>query len=210
MGPKEESVANKGMLPALLAILILARAASGTPTPDNQYLKVVLHVEAHETRSCSKNMPSITGRADFERMWDTYTDVDIFFVVFSYDSLTGVEFGLKWPQAWGSAFTCHCGDLAIGSIADPGDGMSMTWQTCQTPDARPQYWPVAWTWLSPTSDGEVEITPHFLSTSDCAFVETEPESIFNAGLNVDPYEGPPGGGVATVPVTWGAVKAMFK
>ena len=75
---------------------------------------------------------------------------------------------------------------------------------------RPQYWPVAWTWLAPTSDGEIGIGSHYLSTVDCDFQEAEPESIFNAGLNTDPYEGPPAGGVATVASTWGAVKAMFR
>lgn len=198
------------MLIALAGIMIVAQAAAASEAPGNQSLKVVLHVEAHQTRTCSKNMPSISDRADFNRVWDTYTDVDVFFVIFSYDSLTGVEFGLNWPQDWGSAFTYHCADLAIGSISDPGDGMAMTWQTCQRSDERPPYWPVAWTWLAPVSDGEVEITPHLLKTSDCAFQTSEPESIFNAGLNVDPYEGPPSGGVALQPMTWGGVKAMFK
>jgi hypothetical protein len=195
---------------ALAGVLVLASPAGGSTTRDNQNLKVILHVEAHATRTCSKNMPSISDRDDFVRMWETHTDVDVFFVVFSYDSLTGVQFGLKWPQDWGSAFTYHCGDLAIGSISEPGDGISLTWQTCQRNGARPPYWPVAWTWLAPASDGEVEITPHFLGTADCAFQRSEPESIFNAGLNVDPYEGPPGGGVAVQPTTWGAVKAMFR
>jgi len=199
-----------GMLIVLAVILAPAPVAYGSTAPDNQNLKVVLHVEAHETRTCSKNMPSISDRADFKRVWDTYTDVDVFFVIFSYDSLTGVEFGLRWPQDWGSAFTYHCADLSIGSISDPGDGMSITWQTCQRSDARPRYWPVAWTWLAPVSDGEVEITQHLLKTSNCAFQTSEPESIFNAGLNVDPYEGPPGGGVAVQPMTWGGVKAMFR
>lgn len=199
-----------GMLLALAGVLVLASGAVGSPTPDNQNLKVVLHVEAHDARSCSKNMPTITSRSDFARMWDTYMDVDIFLVVFSYDSLTNVQFGLEWPQEWGSAFTYHCGDLAIGGIENSGDWLSLAWQTCQRNDVRPQYWPVAWTWLSPTSDGEVAISSQYLITVDCAFQETDPESIFNAGLNVDPYEGPPGGGVATVPSTWGAVKAMFR
>jgi hypothetical protein len=194
----------------VIGCLAVVSPASGSTTPDNQNLKVALHVRAHETRTCSKNMPYINGRADLERVWDAYTDVDVFFVVFSYDSLTGVQFGLRWPQDWGSAFTSHCGDLAIGSIRDPGDGLSLTWQTCQTAHDRPRYWPVAWAWLSPASDGEVSVTSHFLTVADCAFLESEPESIFNAGLNVDPYEGPPNGRVATVPATWGAVKAMFR
>jgi hypothetical protein len=199
-----------GMLMVLAGILAFSSAAVGSTTPDNQNLKVVLHVEAHDSRSCSKNVPVINSRADFVRMWDTYTDVDVFFVVFSYDSLTNVQFGLEWPQEWGSAFTYHCGDLAIGGIEYPGDWVSLAWQTCQRNDVRPQHWPVAWTWLAPTSDGEVAIGSQYLVTVDCDFQEVDPESIFNAGLNTDPYEGPPGGGVATVPSTWGAVKAMFR
>jgi hypothetical protein len=198
------------MLLMLAVVLVYAGAVGGSTTPDNQNLKVILHVEAHATRTCSKNMPTLSNRTDLVRMWDTHTDVDVFFVLFSYDSLTGVQFGLKWPRDWGSAFTYHCGDLAIGSISAPGDGISLTWQDCQSSDVRPQYWPVAWTWLDPVSDGEVEITPHFLMTADCAFQESKPESIFNAGLNVDPYEGPPGGGVSVQPTTWGGVKAMFR
>ena len=198
------------MLLALAGVVFLTTAAAASTTPDNQHVKVVLHVEAHDARSCSKNMPAISSREDFVRMWDTYTDVDVFFVVFSYDSLTNVQFGLEWPQEWGSGFTYHCGDLAIGNIENPGDWVSLAWQTCQRNDVRPQHWPVAWTWLAPTSDGEIAIEPQYLTTVNCAFEEASPESIFNAGLNVDPYEGPPGGGVATVPTTWGAVKAMFK
>ncbi len=199
-----------GMLLALIWVLAFTSAAVGSPTPDNPNLKVVLHVEAHDTRSCSKNMPAIASREDFNRIWDTYTDVDVFFVVFSYDSLTNVQFALEWPQEWGSGFTYHCGDLVIGSIEYPGDWLSVAWQTCQRNDVRPQYWPVAWTWLAPTCDGEIAIGSQYLWAVDCAFQETDPESIFNAGVNVDPYEGPPGGGVATVPSTWGSVKAMFR
>jgi pimeloyl-ACP methyl ester carboxylesterase len=199
-----------GMLLVLVALVVAASAAAASPTPDNQNLKMVLHVLAHESRSCSENMPAITGRSDFERMWDTYTDVDVFLVVFSYDSLTCVEYALDWPQEWGSGITLNCADLAVGGIDSPGDWLSMSWQTCQRNDVRPPYWPVAWTWLSPSSDGEVGISSQLLVTVDCNFIEVEPESIFNAGVNCDPYEGPPGGGVAVQATTWGALKAMFQ
>ena len=209
-GSKEEGFLKAGMLLALAGVLVLAFGAVGSTGPDNQNLKVVLHVVAHDARSCSENMPAITDRSDLVRMWDTYTDVDVFFVVFSYDSLTIVQFELEWPVEWGSGVTNHCSDLAIGSIENSGDQLSLAWQTCQSSDVRPQYWPVAWTWLMPTSDGEIGIGSHYLSVVDCGFQEAEPESIFNAGLNTDPYEGPPAGGVATVASTWGAVKAMFR
>ncbi len=200
--------------PALFAVLavgvLLARPAPASSSAGNASLKAALHVEPHQTRTCAKNMPSLAGRSDLVRTWDTYSDVDVFFVVFSYDSLTGVEFGLEWPQDWGTGFTCHCGDLAAGGISRPGDAMTLTWETCQSNGSRPACWPIAWTWLSPSSDGEVEISPYSLVVTDCAFAEAEPDSIFNAGLNVDPYEGPPGGGVAVEPTTWGALKAMFR
>ena len=90
----------------------------------------------------------------------------------------------------------------------------MTWSSCQTLGPRPSVWPVAWHWLLPTSDGHIEMISNpatdALVASACAFQECEPESVFYAGVNVDPYEGPPGGSVAVEPTTWGAIKAMFQ
>jgi hypothetical protein len=202
------------MLLVVIGLLAIAFASAHGGTAANQSIKFALHIEQHATRSCTKGMPSIATRDDLHRVHDTYEDIDVFFVVFGFDSTTGAQYGLVWPEAWGSAATSHCGEFGIGSIVNPGDGLAITWSGCQLGGAVPAFWPVAWSWLLPTSDGEIEIcdnpTTSKLTASSCSFVETEPESVFYAGINVDPYEGPPGGRVAIQATSWGQIKAMFR
>lgn len=198
----------------VVAILAIAFASAYGGTVANEDLKFALHIEQHATRSCTEGMPSMGTRDDLHRVHDTYEDIDVFFVVFGFDSIAGVQYGLVWPEAWGSATTTYCSDFAIGSIVNPGDGMAMTWVSCQIGGAVPAFWPVSWSYMVPTSEGEIKIsdnrTASALTAFSCLFVESEPESVFYAGINVDPYEGPPGGEVAIEPKTWGQVKAMFR
>ena len=197
-----------------VSLIVIGSTAASAGTVANQNVKFALHIEPHTTRSCSKAMPAITSRDDLHRVHDMYEDIDVFFVVFDFDSVTGVQFGLTWPEAWGSAATTYCADFAIGTIVNPGDGMAVTWGDCNLLGSKPSFWPVTWSWILPNSDGEIEIgdnpSTSALTTSSCAFIEAEPDSIFNAGINVDPYEGPPGGSVGIQPTSWGAIKAMFK
>ena len=181
----------------------------------NEQIKMALHLAAHASITCTKGMPTFSTRGDLVRQWSTYEDLDVFFVLFQYDEITAAQYGLNWPGAWGTAFTTHCGELAIGGIVNPGDGIAISWQTCQTPvgagGTRPAFWPIAWSWMAPSSDAEIQLEEEpltgMLTVSDCSFTDIGPDSVFFAGINVVPYEGP---FVGTEPTTWGGVKAMFR
>jgi len=192
---------------------------AGTPTV-NANVKMALHVQAHGA-SC-KAMPSFPDTNAIVRTWNQYSDIDVFLLVFDYDSVLVVEYGLKWPGDWGLASSKFCGDpIVVGTIANSGDGTAMAWTVCQVSGGnRPAIWPVAWSWLAPISDGEIEIKdfqpngPDSTGNNDVVdcrspgLAQEWPVRVYNAGVNVDPYEGPPR--YATVPSTWGAVKALFK
>jgi hypothetical protein len=211
---KEDGRMKLLMLLVVVVVLAVGFESVCGATVANQTSKFVLHIEQHAARSCAEGMPSIGTRDDLERVHDTCEDIDVFFVIFGFDSLRGVQYGLVWPEGWGSASTTHCADFAVGSIVNPGDGMAMTWSGCQLAGAVPAFWPVAWSWLLPASEGQIQISNNpatdALTVSSCSFEEAEPESVFFAGVNTDPYEGPPGDGVGIEPTSWGQIKAMFR
>jgi hypothetical protein len=185
-----------------------------TFTQNAQY-KIALHLEAQAVRTCTKGMPVLSTRGDLVHTWAGYANLDVFLVVFQYDEVTAVQFGLAWPGAWGSAATTHCGEFNVGNIVNPGDGMAVSWSICQTPSSqggtRPDFWPVAWSWILPASDAEIALEENpatgKIGITDCAYLEYDPDSVFFAGINTVPYEGP---FVATQPTTWGDIKAMFR
>ena len=199
---------------AVLA-LVCGPAAAGLV---NQQVKVGLHIEPHEDRSCSKNMPVIDDREDFTNFWLQVTypcDFDVFVVIFSFDEIAGVEFGLDWPGEWGSAwYTFNCADHKIGQIRNPGDWSAMTWIECQSGLEGQVYLPAAWAWLTATGPGELSIVPgpsHYTMVASCradGWQASIVESVFYAGIGTIPYMGPPQ--VATEPTTWGSIKAMFR
>jgi hypothetical protein len=171
-------------------------------------LKVALHLMAHSGKqSCAS--PSISTRGDLVRQGTAGNDYDVFVILFDYGpGVTGLEYGLIWPAGWGSAATTHCADFAIGSIVNPGDGMSITWTLCQT---SPEFMPAAWSWISAATAGEIKLTwlagSERLMYTDCDFTEFEADSVFFAGIDVEPFEGK---WEATEPSTWGGIKAMFR
>lgn len=177
--------------------LILASATTrGRERPDypEGEIKFALHLEEHQSRrSCDSGLPSIgsrdeiTSRVDHELPYD----VDVFVVLFGTAGITGAEYGLIWPASWGSGVTRNCAYSTIGNITDPGDGMSIYWKDCQEFDG---FRPVSWTWLTASEPGEIQIgwNPAFesLGVTDCHFSHAPPESIFHAGINTDPPDGP--------------------
>lgn len=187
---------------------------------DNANVKFAIHFVTYATKSCSK-LPSITAREQMVTRWNSTGDVDAFFVVFDYDSLLNYEYALSWPSEWGSCSTVICAkDLAIGTIANPGDGLVGTFYECQRPvrvgGTRPNYWVVAKHWLAPSGAGEISIlrnpATNMFGVTGC-WPESNPiyafpETLYYGGILMDPYVGPPPN--ATLPTTWGAVKALFK
>jgi hypothetical protein len=201
-----------------------------TPGQVNKNTKMALHLIQH-SGSCKG--VTISSRADIVKNLDTWsTDpstggIDAFLVVFDYDSITGIEYGLSWPSEWGTASTKICipSPISVGGIVNPGDGISISWvgATCKIPSnhggADAPFLLVASTWVIPSvGGGEIVIKDNpptgatvVQSCRDGEFRGPESvDSVFDAGalMPTGLYEGPPR--FATEPSTWGSIKAMFK
>jgi hypothetical protein len=234
----------------VLSIIVLMLASQGwagstkslVPDTDttkvNGHFKLALHVERHGTHTCSaKNALTIASFDDIVRNLDTFdgAGIDAFLVVFDYDSITSVEYGLSWPAEWGSAesFVCVPNNLSIGSIVNPGDGMIFSWTgdpSCRIPNGQPggntaPFFVTSFTYVVPTGAGEIVIRddPDFENPptfdgktavtscgGDSTRIPSYPEYVYDAGIQMPTgiYEGPPR--FATEPSTWGAIKSIFK
>ena len=200
------------------------RDASG---PANANIKFALHLVAHGTNGCggkSTPLPVISTFGDIVRRVDTVpADLDVFTVVFDYDSLSTVEYGLTWPAAWGSASTLVCvsGALKVGGIINPGDGMAFAWAwdtACKIPqDGRPggntpPFFVTSYSWLGPTTAGAIEFIKN-PTTQNIGVVECRDDQnrsyeevymAYFAAIQQAPDS------TAVEPTSWGAIKAMFK
>jgi hypothetical protein len=202
----------------------------------NSTVKFALHLVSHGTHTCTKNVLSITSFDQIVRDLDTWNPdpstggVDAFLVVFDYDSLSMVEYGLTWPSDWSTAstFVCVSGAISVGGIVNPGDGIAMAWNAegtgCKIPTGHSggntaPFFVTSYTWLMPstTVGGLIEFIPD-PATNDMGVVEcTFPEElrgfqsvsyVYDAGtLQVTD---PPGHEPAVEPTTWGSIKSMFK
>ncbi|MGD9401467.1 MAG: hypothetical protein PVF95_04245 [bacterium] len=200
---------------ALCCVLVACPAGAGLL---NQHVKLGLHIELHEERGCSKNMPVLNDRQDFVNYWmsaEFPCDFDFFVVVFSFDETQGVEFALDWPGEWGSTwYTFVCADNNLGDIREPGDWISIVYNQCQPGNDGTGFLIPAWAWLTATGPGELEILPtpgDRISLIGCwhhDYEEIMVDSVFYAAIGFVPYMGPPL--VATEPTTWGGIKAMFR
>ncbi len=203
----------------LVCMLVLALAATSLAGSSRGYRtfdvapKMALHIVPHNGKQSCGNLPSISTFEDITRMQSGLADYDVFTVVFDYGTgFTAVEYALKWPTEWGSATTTGCGDFVIGDVVNPGDRLSMTWTECQT---SPSFYVVAWSWLLPTSAGQVQLDfpseeGAILGIADCDFNEIWATYLYFAGVDVDPWEGEPDPEHAVEATTWGNIKSMFR
>jgi hypothetical protein len=167
--------------------------------------KAAIHVLDHASRTCTKSFPAIVGCADIQTELAA-PDADCFPVFFDLVEYQGFDYGMTWPGMYTCAFA-SCSDLTIGTILNPGDGVSHAWYVCQPG-------PVAitgWGWIydygtvcliaHPTAGGP--------SIGDCAGALDTPVRTFCAGIGGTPGDDPcaPTG---IQPTTWGAIKDMFK
>jgi hypothetical protein len=213
---KRSAAAAVLWLVAALLVPLISTASGGRDyvsdfdaSADNSQVKFALHFAAHGTAGCGGKatpLPVLATRENLVRQWNTLGDVDVFFVIFAYDSLFSYEYGLTWPADWGSCSTTVCaGDLVIGDILQPGSGLASGFNMCQEAQrhggARPNYWPVVMHWFVPSSAGEIQILKNpasdLLGITGCwppeNPVSSPPESVFFGGVQMDPYEGPPPG-----------------
>jgi hypothetical protein len=143
-------------------------------------------------------------------------------VMYDYDSVYVVEYGLQWPAEWGTASTQVCfSPIKVGNIINTDDGMALSYTVCNVSGGnRAAILPVAWHWMIPTTDGQIKIRDFrkaiggtdYMDVVDCREPTyrglSTPLRVYYAGVNVTPYVGPPE--FATEPTTWGAIKAMFR
>jgi hypothetical protein len=149
----------------------------------NEFVKMAVHLAPH---SGTCNGVTLDGFQDIARVIDDWSDdptvggIDAFLVVFDYDSLTLVEYGLTWPQEWGTGITriCISDPISVGNITFPGNGIAISWigADCKIPQDRPggntpRFLPAAYTWLVPSGSGSIEITPNpytdVIGVTDC-------------------------------------------
>lgn len=174
-------MSRSAVLFTVLSLILCQAAMGGT----NHNAKIALHARYHSVKLHCGNLPAIAQCSDIVHTFGDCTyNVAVYVVVYDYvGTLRGVEYGLTWPAGWGTATTTHCGDAAVGDIVSPGDGMAITWNTCTSGG---DYWPVAFTRLSPTGAGDVDLicnpATSFIGITDCDSVEYAAVAVYGAGL----------------------------
>lgn len=197
---------KKAILTAAILILTLSASLSaGT----NFNTKAWIHLEDHASRTCAKGFPAGIDSCDDIVYTLAGQDADCFPVFFDLVEYQGFDYSLSWPATYTCAFT-SCSDLAIGTIVNPGDGISHAWYTCQAgPIAIP-----GWAWIYDT--GEVCIISHPTAggviVGDCStFLDTLPSISFGcSGIGGFVSEDGNPCLAAIEPTSWGEIKSMFK
>ncbi len=194
-------------------IRLLTATTDGEPLPAPKF---ALHLEDHVERTCQTGMPSIGSREETVRRLDRELpcDLDVFVVIFGLagTEILGAGYGLAWPAEWGTGLTQYCADAVIGSIVNPGDGMSLTWFDCREVGSS---LPVSWTWLAPVDPGGIRLCgvntyPDYevLGVVTCDLTWVEADSVLNAGVNVEePGIEPWTGGASP---TWDGIQSLLK
>ena len=178
----------------------------------NPLNKIAIHVKAHPT-TC-KAMPVFTKCGDFKTTYAGCGDIDAIPVFFDLAEFTVVEFGLRWPEEWGTCGFTRCkGDLAIGGIVNSGDGIALAWTECQ------YSWAVAagFAWLAAATPGKIRPIAN-PATGDIGVVNCAPSPGPYYDYPMSWAEAGVCGAVGTSPctstklepTTWGAIKALFK
>ncbi|HVP57821.1 MAG TPA: DUF11 domain-containing protein, partial [bacterium] len=176
--------------------------------------KIVVHVKSHPT-SCTKNYPTFTNCNQIQTTYPGVGDLDALPVFYDLTEYTVTEFGLRWPSAWGSCSFVRCkGDLAIGGISNPGDGIAIAWTACQ------HTWAIVpgFAWLSAMGGGGISVCAD-PATGDVGVVDCQPEpgpyydhpsALLRAGVGGVVGDNPCAGPARIEGTSWGAIKAMFK
>ncbi|HVP58259.1 MAG TPA: DUF11 domain-containing protein [bacterium] len=180
-------------LAAALLIALWTALPAGVSAGGNLHNKIAVHLVPHGT-GCP-TLPSFSTCSDIHTTYSGPGDIDVIPVFFDLNAYTLVEFGLAWPAQWGSIDYVRCvGDISIGAIVHPGDGIATAWSECQTT------WSVAhgYGWLAPTGAGQITIVRD-PPTGDYGVVDCAPEdyraydypaAVFNAGVGGVPGDDP--------------------
>jgi len=137
------------------------------------------------TYNSCKSLPTFTDCDSIVTTSPDSVDVDVIPVFFGLSQYTVVEFGLTWPEEWGScSYTICTPTINVGNIVYPGEGIASAWSTCQSG------WSVThgFGWLAPTGPGMISVIPDS-ATGDYGAVDCgdppyydRPDSVYSAGV----------------------------
>ena len=170
---------------SVCALLITVSLGSPGRAGRDLGVMVTVHVLPHDNlRTCSRDFPEIRGCSAIATTYAGCGDVDVFPVFFFVSEYLGLEYGLTWPGSGSCAFT-SCSDLSIGSIEQPGDGISQVWTSCQWGPSQISVVP-GFGWIEVSEPGRVSMVPHperwAIYILDCLEGLDEPVENHGAGL----------------------------
>ena len=180
------------------------------PGDRNPNWKAAVHIMPHASRTCSKNFPVIMGCDDIATTYAETGDIDFFPVLFDLNAVTAFGFGVMWPAEWGTCAYVPCaGELHIGGIVEPGDGIASSWTDCHFTSTVV----AGFGWLNLTGPGEVYMAHEpdnpDIWVASCEFYEDTPVAVFVSRVGGAPGDDPCQT-VRTETTTWGSIKAMFR
>jgi uncharacterized repeat protein (TIGR01451 family) len=160
--------------------------------------------------TCTDNFPQIEFCEEIVST-EPACEVDFFVVFFGLDECQGFEYGLTWPEEWGSISFVSCSDMTVGAITHPGDGISQTWSECRTDNLIF----TGYGRVDATGPGRISVIEHPTwyapKVITCHYGAYPALLSFSGGVCGAEGDQPCNTGPQRVqPTTWGAIKAMFK
>jgi hypothetical protein len=209
------------MLKLLLVFCLVF--AVGTPlfAGGNPSAKVAVHILAHDGVRRCEDLPISIAHCDFSYTYWDCGEVDVFPVFIDLDEYWGVEYGMTWPEEWGTCMFTPCNDgvtimafdcYGAHDAFDPGDGMSQAWSSCMAgPCALP-----GWGWFTASTGGLVCVVRHPMLiyeeavVLDCGEVRDQVNWCYCGGVCGVMGDDPSEGHSSVEEEGWGQVKALFR
>jgi hypothetical protein len=141
---------RKWVLACAVIILLWSVAGAQGTAP-----KMAIHVEKYAERVCHADMPDIAV-SGINSTYPGVGRINAFVVLFDYEEVHAVAFGLAWPETWMSPMWQDCGALRVGAIHNPGDQTNIMLEECAK-GGEPVI--VGWLSVTVTAPGVIEILP---------------------------------------------------
>jgi len=194
----------------IMVIALVASIACPCFAGNNPASYCAVHVKAYNRQQNCTTLPPIAGCADIELTYSGFS-FDAFPVFYDLTEYKGFEYAMTWPDWTYSAAFTNCADLLIDGIVWPGDEVSHAWTLCQDgPVAIP-----GWLWMEADGPGQVCIVDAVLGIGsiavlDCSEGLDSPLYSFCAGVYGEIPDKDNPCDKATEPVTWSAIKELFR
>lgn len=146
------------MIKAIVCAAVVVAAWAGiSQAGANIEAKGVVHVLPHDVRTCAQNFPVIDGCEDIITT-ELGTSIDAFPVFFDLIEFQGMDYALFWSGSESCVFS-SCSDGVAGDVVWPNDGVSHTWESCQSgPVAIP-----GWIWIDTHDTDWIFLVSHPIS-----------------------------------------------